>query len=64
MKKYIFGVIFSLIAVIAMGAMGVEIFVNNIRNLDRIKACGYVTLACLIGNLVVALARLHEEKKK
>ena len=63
MKLFIFGLIFSLTAIIAMGVMGVEIFANGMRNLDRIEACAWITLICLIGNLIVALAQLWKEKK-
>ena len=63
MKLFIFRLIFALIAIIAMGVMGVEIFANGIDNLVLIEVCAYITLACLIGNLIVALVRLWKEKK-
>lgn len=63
MKKFIFGLIFFLTAIIAWGVMGVEIFANGMDNLVLIEVCAYITLACLIGNLIVALVRLWEEKK-
>jgi len=62
MKTFIFGLIFSLTAIIAMGVMGVEIFANGMRNLDLIEGCAWVTMACLFGNLIVALVRLRKEK--
>ena len=62
MKTFIFGLTFSLTAIIAMGVMGVEIFANGMRNLDLIEACAWITMAGLIGNLIVALVRLWEEK--
>ena len=62
MKKFIFGLIFSLIAIIAWGVMGVEIFANGMDNLVLIEVCAYITMACLIGNLVIALTRLWQKK--
>lgn len=62
MKTFIFGLIFSLTMIVAMGVMGVEIFENSMRNLDLIEGCAWVVLACLIGNLIVALVRLWKEK--
>ena len=62
MKALIFHLIFSLTAIIAMGVMGVEIFANGMDNLTLIEICAYITLACLIGNLIVALVRLFQKK--
>lgn len=62
MKKFIFGLIFSLTAIIAWGVMGVEIFANGMDNLVLIEVCAYITMACLIGNLVIALTRLWQKK--
>ena len=64
MKKFIFCLIFSLTAIIAMGVMGVEIFANGMDNLVLIEVCAYITMACLIGILIVALIRLWKEKMK
>ena len=63
MKLFIFRLIFALTAIIAMGVMGVEIFANGMDNLVLIEVCAYITLACLIGNLIVALVLLWKEKK-
>ena len=62
MKKFIFGLIFSLTAIIAWGVMGVEIFANGMDNLVLIEVCAYITMSCLIGNLVIALTRLWQKK--
>ena len=64
MKLFIFHWIFSLTAIIAMGVMGVEIFANGIRNIALIQVCAWITMACLIGILIVALIRLWKEKMK
>ena len=63
MKLFILHWIFSLTAIIAMGVMGIEIFANGIRNLVLMEVCAWITMACLIGILIVALARLWKEKK-
>ena len=42
--------------------MGVEIFANGMDNLVLIEVCAYITMACLIGNLVIALTRLWQKK--
>ena len=62
MKLFIFRLILFLIAVIAWGVMGVEIFANGMDNLTLIQVCAYITLACLIGNLIAALVKLWKEK--
>ena len=62
MKKFILGLIFSLTAIIAWGVMGVEIFANGMDNLVLIEVCAYITMACLIGILVIALTRLWQKK--
>ena len=63
MKLFIFRLIIVLTAVIAMGVMGVEIFANGMDNLALIEACAWITMACLIGNLIIALIKLRKEKK-
>ena len=63
MKIFISHLIFSLTMIIAMGVMGVEIFANGMDNLALIEACAWITMACLIGNLIAALVRLWKEKK-
>lgn len=63
MKKFIFGLLFSLTAIIAWGVMGMEIFANGMDNLGLIEVCAYIMMVCLIGNLIVALSRLFQKKE-
>ncbi|MBQ5787421.1 MAG: hypothetical protein IIW12_04390 [Oscillospiraceae bacterium] len=62
MKLFIIRLIIVLTAVIAWGVAGVEIFANGMDNLVLIEVCAYITLACLIGNLIIAMVRLWKEK--
>lgn len=62
MKLFIIRWIIVLTAIIAWGVAGVEIFANGMDNLVLIEVCAYITLACLIGNLIIALIRLWKEK--
>lgn len=63
MKKFIFGLLFSLTAIIAWGVMGMEIFANGMDNLGLIEVCAYIMMVCLSGNLIVALSRLFQKKE-
>ena len=64
MKLFIIRLIIVLTAVIAWGVAGVEIFANGMDNLVLIEVCAYITLACLIGNLIIAMVRLWKEKNE
>lgn len=60
---YVLHILFGVTMIICWGVMGVEIFVHSMRNLTLIEVCAYITMACLIGNLICALYRLWGKKK-
>ena len=54
----------SLIALMAVAAMGIEIFVNDIASLRKIYTYAGVALAGLVANFVFTMIRVIKDTRK